>query len=71
MFVLAGGKGLGPRDLGLPAARACMQKGDGDAAIAWLMSIPQRFLPREIEKDPVFAPVQDRAEFKALFRSGG
>ena len=65
------GKGLGPRDLGLPAARACMQKGDGDAAIAWLKSIPQRFLPREIERDPVFAPVQDRAEFKALFRSGG
>ena len=65
------GKGLGPRDLGLPAARACMQKGDGDAAIAWLKSIPQRFLPREIEKDPVFAPVQDRAEFKALFRPGG
>ena len=55
----------------MPAARACMQKGDGDAAIAWLKSIPQRFLPREIEKDPVFAPVRDRAEFKALFRPGG
>ncbi len=65
------GKGLGPRDLGLPAARACMQKGDGDAAIAWLKTIPQRFLPREIEQDPVFAPVRDRAEFKALFRPGG
>ena len=65
------GKGLGPRDLGVPAARACMQKGDGDAAIAWLKTIPQRFLPREIEQDPVFAPVRDRAEFKALFRPAG
>ena len=37
------GKGLGPRDLGVPAARACMQKGDGDAAVAWLSSIPQPF----------------------------
>ncbi len=38
------GRGLGPRDLGLPAARACVLKGDGDAAIAWLNSIPARFL---------------------------
>ena len=65
------GKGLGPRDLGLPAARACMQKGDGDAAIAWLKSIPQRYLPRDVEKDPIFAPLQDRPEFKALFQTGG
>ena len=41
------GKGLGPRDLGLPAARACVQKGDAEAAIAWLASIPARFLPRD------------------------
>jgi hypothetical protein len=65
------GKGLGPRDLGLPAARACMQKGDADAAIAWLKSIPQRFLPRDVEKDPIFAPMQNRPEFKALFQTGG
>jgi dienelactone hydrolase len=64
------GKGLGPRDLGLPAARACMQKGDADAAIAWLKSIPQRFLPRDVEKDPIFAPIQNRPEFKALFQPG-
>jgi dienelactone hydrolase len=62
------GKGLGPRDLGVPAARACMQKGDGDAAIAWLSSIPQRFLPQELANDPVFAPIQSRGEFKALFQ---
>ncbi len=66
-FARLKGKGLGPRDLGLPAARACMQKGDADAALAWLASIPSRFLPRDIEREPVFAPLQQRAEFKALF----
>jgi hypothetical protein len=62
------GKGLGPRDLGVPAARACMLSGDADAAIAWLASIPQRFRPRDLEKDPTFAPIQKRPEFQALFR---
>jgi len=61
------GKGLGPRDLGLPAARACMQKGDAEAAIAWLRTIPQRFLPGDVAKDPVFASIQSRADFRALF----
>jgi dienelactone hydrolase len=61
------GKGLGPRDLGLPAARACMQKGDADAAIAWLKSIPTRFLPQAVKADPVFAPLQNREDFRALF----
>ena len=64
------GKGLGPRDLGLPAARACLQKGDADAAVAWLASIPARFLPRAIESEPVFAPLRERADFKALFAAG-
>jgi hypothetical protein len=32
--------------------------------------IPQRFLPRDVEKDPVFAPIQARPEFKALFQTG-
>ena len=63
-------KGLGPRDLGLPAARACAQKGDGDAAIAWLRSIPSRCLPRDVQADPVFAPMRERADFKALFEAG-
>lgn len=61
------GKGLGYRDLGIPAARACMQKGDTNAAIAWLQSIPVRFRPMELFDDPIFAPIKDRAEFKALF----
>ena len=61
------GKGLGYRDLGLPAARACLQKGDAEAAIAWLKSIPQRFLPASVQDEAVFVPIRDRAEFKALF----
>jgi hypothetical protein len=65
------GKGLGPRDLGVPAARACMQNGDAEAAIAWLKSIPQRYLPRALEKDPIFVPIQNRPDFKALFQTGG
>jgi predicted Zn-dependent protease len=62
------GKGLGPRDLGLPAARACLQKGDPDAAIAWLRTIPLRFLPASVEKDAMFAPLQNREDFRALFK---
>ena len=62
------GKGLGYRDLGLPAARACMQKGDPDAAMAWLRSIPLRFLPPSVAKETVFASLQERAEFQALFQ---
>ena len=61
------GKGLGPRDLGLPAARACLQKGDAEAAMAWLSSIPKQFLPARVKDEPVFAAIKDRADFKALF----
>ena len=61
------GKGLGPRDLGLPAARACLQKGDADAAIAWLKTIPTRFLPPSVQNEAVFAPLREREDFKALF----
>jgi hypothetical protein len=62
------GKGLGPRDLGLPAARACVQKGDPEAAIQWLKTIPSRFLPAEIQNDEVFGPQRNRPEFLALFK---
>ena len=61
------GKGLGPRDLGLPAARACMLKGDADAAIAWLKTIPTRFLPASVQNDAVFASLRSRDDFRALF----
>jgi dienelactone hydrolase len=61
------GKGLGYRDLGLPAARACAQKGDADAAIAWLASIPPQFLPGSASQDPAFAALQKRPDFQALF----
>ena len=33
-----------------------MQKGDADAAIAWLKSIPMRFLPPQVQNETVFAP---------------
>ena len=61
------GKGLGPRDLGLPAARACLQKGDVNLALAWLASIPKQYLPVRVKDEPVFAPLRERPEFKALF----
>jgi dienelactone hydrolase len=61
------GKGLGYRDLGIPAAKACLQKGDAEVAIAWLESIPARFRPASLADDPVFAPLRERADFKALF----
>lgn len=62
------GKGLGPRDLGLPAARACAQKGDADRAMAWLQTIPQRFLPPDAQKDEAFASLQNRSDFQVLFK---
>jgi hypothetical protein len=62
------GKGLGPRDLGVPAAKSCAQAGEADAAVAWIMSIPHRFLLLSLEQDPAFASLQGRADFKAAFQ---
>lgn len=61
------GKGLGPRDVGLPGAKACVQGGDPAAAVKWLESIPARYLPRSVQNEPVFAPLKDRPDFKAVF----
>jgi hypothetical protein len=44
-----------------------MQKGDADAAIAWLKTIPTRFLPPDVQNEAVFAPLKAREEFRALF----
>lgn len=60
--------GAGPRDLGLPAARASALDGDGDAAIAWLKSIPKRFLPPSSLTDPAFDTLRSRADFKELLQ---
>ncbi|HKN66643.1 MAG TPA: tetratricopeptide repeat protein, partial [Gemmatimonadaceae bacterium] len=60
-------RGLGYRDLGLPAARACARAGDGDAAIGWLRSIPSRFLPRSVADDSAFASIRGRPDFTAIF----
>ena len=60
-------KGLGPRDLGLPAARACLAKGDPARAVAWLAAIPARYRPAELQDDPAFAALREREDFRALF----
>ena len=62
------GQGLGPRDLGLPAARACAQMGDADKAVEWIRSIPSRFLPADVQKDPALASLHGRPDFQALFK---
>ena len=60
-------KPLGPRDRGLPAAHACLLSGDPAAAVAWLNTIPARFLPASTQQDPRFAALKDREDFQALF----
>jgi dienelactone hydrolase len=69
VFDSLGGKGLGPRDLGVPASRACAQAGNAAAAIAWIASIPPQFRPSALASDPAFASLQTRADFRALFPS--
>lgn len=61
--------GLGLRDLGLPAAKACALDEDPEAAVAWLKTIPAQFLPASVQSDPDFASLKDRADFKALFHA--
>jgi dienelactone hydrolase len=61
------GKGLGYRDLGVPASRACAHAGMSDAAVAWIASIPPQFRPLSLGSDPAFASMQDRPDFRALF----
>ena len=62
------GKGLGARDLGIPGALACAQKGDPDAAIAFLKTIPKQYLPSSTQNEPAFAALRERADFRALFQ---
>jgi dienelactone hydrolase len=61
--------GLGPRDLGLPAARACALDHNPEAAMVWLKAISPRFLPASLQSDADFASLADRADFQALFHS--
>jgi dienelactone hydrolase len=60
--------GLGARDLGLPAAKACVLDHDPEAAMAWLKTIPPQFLPASIQSDADFAALRDRADFQAMFK---
>ncbi len=62
------GKGLGARDLGLPAARACAQMGDADRAMAWLSGIPARFMPPSVQQDAALSSLHGREDFQALFK---
>ena len=38
------------------------------AAIAWLASIPKRFLPLRVKDEETFASLRARADFQALFQ---
>ena len=61
--------GLGPSDLGLPAAKACLLDHDPEAAMAWLKTIPAQGLPASLRSDPDFASLGERADFHALFQT--
>ena len=61
--------GIGPRNLGLPAAKACVLDHDPEAAMVWLKMIPSRGLPASIQSDPDFASLSSRADFQALFQT--
>jgi len=61
------GKGLGYRDLGLPAAVAAARDNDPEGVVAWLNTIPARFLPPAVKNEPAFAALKDRADFQAVF----
>jgi tetratricopeptide (TPR) repeat protein len=61
--------GLGARDLGLSAAKACALDHDPEAAMAWLKTIPPQFLPASIQSDADFAALKDRADFQAMFHT--
>jgi dienelactone hydrolase len=62
------GRGLGARDLGVPAARACALAGDLAVAVDWLRSIPKPFRPIQLAEDPAFQRLRSLPEFQALFR---
>ena len=49
------GKGLGPRDLGVPVARACMQKGDAEAALLAQID-PAAFSPAQSREGSDLCP---------------
>ena len=59
--------GLGQRDLGLPAAKACALDHDPEATMAWLTTIPPQFLPASVQSDPDFASLKDRRGLSGAF----
>ena len=63
---LRGNRNLGPRDLGLPAARAAAQSGDTTKALEWLSTIPARFMPNDVARDPAFRTLEGDPKFLAV-----
>ncbi|MEO8658778.1 MAG: hypothetical protein ABI693_09920 [Bryobacteraceae bacterium] len=59
--------GAGPRDLGIPAARAAALDRNSEAALRWLQSIPARFRPTALSADPAFAAMRSQKAFQDLF----
>ncbi len=60
--------GLGARDLGVPAAMASALDGDGEAAVAWLKTIPKQFLPPDLRQNVAFEKLRGRPDFDAVFK---
>jgi hypothetical protein len=42
--------------------------GDGDAAIAWLKTIPKQFLPEGLQQNVAFEKLRGRSDFEAIFQ---
>ena len=62
------GKGLGYRDLGLPAAEACMLKGDHAAAVAWLARYRRSICRPRRRRARGSRRCGSREDFQALFK---
>ena len=64
------GGGLGARDVGVPAAKACAFAGDLAATVDWLRSIPRQFRPVQLLEDPAFQRLRTLPkDSRALFRN--
>lgn len=61
-------RAVGPRDLAIPAATACVLDEDPAAAVEWLKTIPKQYRPPSMVDSDVFRPLRDREDFKSLFR---
>jgi hypothetical protein len=51
----------------VPAARACALSGNAAEALAWLRSIPTRFIPSDLRSDPDLRILHANPDFQSLF----